>query len=103
MPFPGYFEGPAHDFFVKPVILGASFDGELSRWATPEDGEPDVWTVYALPVSVEFMWISRYPLSDHLTRQEADAEAERHHQQDKLAHLLGAQYHPSTGRIIMPK
>lgn len=102
MPAGAYFEGPTYDYFVKAVIFGDSAGGEPSRWAVPEDGKPDAWTAYAQPANVRKSFVTRIPLSDHLDHAEAIAEAERHCKQDKLAHLLGAVYEPSTGRMTMP-
>lgn len=101
---PCYLTGPVHDFFVKPVILSDSVDGKPTRWALNEDDVPDVWCLYCMDrFHASLRAHLHRPLSDHLTEQEAVKAAEHHHQQDQLAHLLGASYDPSSGRIHMPE
>lgn len=82
MPAEHYFEGGECDYFVKPVIFSMEADGESARWATPEDGKPDVWSVY------RYKHFLKEVVSDHLTLEPALEEAERLAKQDKALALL---------------
>ena len=83
-----YFEGAHYDYFVKPVILGNGADGEMPRWAAPEDGKPDAWTVYQMPRLLPLRAIIRDAVEDHLDRNTAIARAQQLALEDKALALL---------------